>query len=311
MSKLHLITSRLASKIRLNNALAVAPRSSPPLPHDLILYEYEASPWCRLVREYLTILDLDADIRPCPRQTLFLEGAFDSSSRFRPEAMKYFKDATRSDDLTFPLLVDQTNKNDDPVMVCQSYEILQHLWDQYGQSVLPTRRHRPDQRVNAAAIPFPVKFLSLAAPSYLRPFPTSGLLQTKSTTAIMDETLRLYQAEGCHESRLVREVLCTLELPYKSISAGKGTFIRLPTDHDTPPILVVAENSTTTTTLQGAEACMQYLWDRYRDPESSALPSWFNSIPTQNIGRSGSFSVGAYTAFLKGSRALVPPRALD
>jgi glutathione S-transferase len=331
--RLDIVSSRLASKLRLDAARAAAPRSSPPPSHHLILYEYEASPWCRLVREQLTILDLDAHIRPCPRQTLLSEGAFSASSRFRPEAMNhYLKDYSynnSTDDLTFPLLVDQTtstdNDDDDPVVICQSYEILHHLWENYGKSVLPSStsdetRRRPDQRVNAAHIPFPIRFLSLAGPSYLRPFPTCGLLQTPST--MYDDgsssLLTLYQAEGCPESRLVREVLCTLELPYKSVSTGKGTtstpFLFDDDKDDTElPVLVVED---TMTTLQGAKACTDYLWERYWDPKlntnnKSSLPSWFDPVPTPNLGRAGSFSVGAYTAFLKGSRALVPPQSLE
>ena len=67
--------------------------SSPPPPnHDLTLYEFEGSPWCRLVREYATVLDLTLQIRPCPRQTLLYgEGSFTSESRFRPDAMKFHK----------------------------------------------------------------------------------------------------------------------------------------------------------------------------------------------------------------------------
>lgn len=33
---------------------------------DLILYEYEASPFCRKVREAMGILDLTVEMRPCP-----------------------------------------------------------------------------------------------------------------------------------------------------------------------------------------------------------------------------------------------------
>ena len=36
----------------------------------IILYEYEACPFCRKVREALTSLDLDYVARPCPRETM-------------------------------------------------------------------------------------------------------------------------------------------------------------------------------------------------------------------------------------------------
>ena len=45
----------------------------------LILYEYEACPFCRKVREALTQLDLSVQIRPCPR----------GGQRFRPEVVRH------------------------------------------------------------------------------------------------------------------------------------------------------------------------------------------------------------------------------
>ena len=318
LSRWDKLASRLATRLRGNIGLEAAVRRGlPPPKHRLILYEYEASPWCRLVREYATILNLSLHIRPCPRQTLFLEGAFDASSRFRPEAMNYLQTHRHTDDLTFPLLVDATAaaavaaKEDKPIVVTQSYDILEHLWKNYGQNVLPNQ-HRPDQKWNSSQIPFPLRFLSLAGPSYLRPWPTSGVLQTPS---LWDEKsthkLTLYQAEGCPESRLTREILCTLELPYQSIPVGQNSSNSLPVDGDDTsnalhtPVLIDGDY-----TLQGAHACIEHLWNNYRDPNGK-LPVWWNPKPSPNLGRAGSFGVGAYTAFLTGSRAFVPSQAMQ
>jgi hypothetical protein len=121
-------------QLQLQSLSTTAPSSSlPPPKHNLTLYDFEGSPWCRLVREYATILDLTLHIRPCPRQTLFYgEGSFTLESKFRPEAMKLYKQMKRKkhkqnivvdsdgdgDDkneneevdycMTFPLLVDRT-----------------------------------------------------------------------------------------------------------------------------------------------------------------------------------------------------------
>lgn len=295
-------SSRLATRLRGNVAIAAAARSEPPPPHKLTFYEYEASPWCRLVREYATILDLQMHIRPCPRQTLFLEGAYDASSRFRPEAMSLLKEHHQTDDLTFPLLVDHTDESKDPVVLTQSYSILEHLWGHYGQSVLPDQK-RPDQQWNSSRIPFPLRFLSLVAPSYLRPLPTCGIFQTKSVPLDQiqhsNKQLVLYQMEGCPESRVVREVLCALELPYMSVPAGQGCsspLKRIPTLLDVDSV------------RKGADECTAYLWNKYRDPNAE-LPLWWNQLTSSNLGRSGAFGVVAYTAFVKGRRAFVPPSA--
>ena len=64
--------------------------------------------------------------------------------------------------------------------------------------------------------------------------------------------------------------------------------------------------------ISGAKECVEYLWETYGDP-TQPNPTWFSRIsPEDNIGRSdGSFSIGAYTAFIKGTRAFVPPKALQ
>ena len=95
--------SRITSALRLYNGSKVALRKSRSVPpHSLVLYEYEQSPWCRKVRETLCILDLDAEIKPCPRETFRAEGAFSTVSINRRElSERYGKDR-----LLFPFLVD-------------------------------------------------------------------------------------------------------------------------------------------------------------------------------------------------------------
>lgn len=310
LQSFHRFSSRLASLCRPGVAVDAARRRSRDGPpnHHLILYDFEASPWCRLVREYATILDLKLHIRPCPRQTLVMEGAFDATSRFRPEAMDYLRKYHGTDDLTFPLLVDCTDSGSDPTVIVQSYDILDHLWKCYGQDVVPTKdnsKPRPDQRWNATSIPFPLRFLVLGAPSFLRPWPTCGIMKTPSiwNHDDNDKELTLYQAEGCPESRLVRETLCTLEIPYLSSPTGNGSSHLLPDGTSETPVLIDGD-----TALQGANACQEYLWATYRDP-NGRLPQWWNFPPKDNIGRDGSVGVGVYAAFLRGSRAFVPDRA--
>lgn len=304
------VSSVLASGTRGNVARSVARRKSrslaTPPEHDLVLFDYEASPWCRLVREYLTILDLKVQIHPCPRQTLFLEGAFDKTSRFRPEAMGYLKTTYPTDDLTFPLLVDRTKSKETPVVIKESYAIIEHLWENYGKGI-ELGQDRPDKWWNSPSLPFVVRFLSLAGPSYCRPFPSCGILQTPSIWNAADgQELVLFQSEACPESRLVRETLCTLEVPYLSVAAAVGSFNLSLMGTDCPiPVLKDGEHH-----CYGASECTSHLWDTYKDP--NRRPNLWRSISSEeNLGRSGSFGVGAYTAFLQGNRAFVPQQAMD
>ena len=76
MRILDVTTSLLTSLGRLGQGHAVGAIGRRP-EKPLILYEYEACPFCRKVREALTALDLQADIRPCPR----------GGERFRPDVI--------------------------------------------------------------------------------------------------------------------------------------------------------------------------------------------------------------------------------
>ncbi len=82
-------TSLLATVARVGSGISVGSLGARPA-QPVELYEFEACPYCRKVREALTILDLDARIYPCPK----------GGTRFRPALMK------RGGKLQFPYLVD-------------------------------------------------------------------------------------------------------------------------------------------------------------------------------------------------------------
>jgi hypothetical protein len=68
----------------------------------LILYEFEACPFCRKVRESASALGLELHVKPTPRETL-TEYGFSSKSRFRPEVKNHPKGGA----LRFPFLIDE------------------------------------------------------------------------------------------------------------------------------------------------------------------------------------------------------------
>jgi glutathione S-transferase len=152
----------------------------------LTLYDFEACPFCRRVREALTALHLDVDIRPCPR----------NGQRFRTEALRIGGKAQ------FPLLVDA---NVDMVLY-ESETIVEHLFRQYGPGdVVAAYRARPLAPVTRA----------LAFATRLG----RGLSARPSHAP--REPLRLWSFEASPFSRLVRERLSELELPYTLHNLGK------------------------------------------------------------------------------------------
>jgi glutathione S-transferase len=184
---LDVTTSFLASAARLGSGMkvgALGPR--PELP--LELYEFEACPFCRKVREALSILDLDAHIRPCPK----------NGPRFRPHVVE------RGGKAQFPYLVDPNTGKE----MYESDDILRYLFERYGDGGVP---------LALAAGPFTLA--SAAAAGFLRP----GFGARYRPARVPEQPLELYSFEASPFCRIVREVLCSLELPYLLHNVAKGS----------------------------------------------------------------------------------------
>lgn len=175
----------LASTLSLwRGALVVSPAQQPPLP--ITLYDFEACPYCRLVREALTALHLDVVVKPCPRRGL----------RFRPEALQV------GGKLQFPLLVDPNGD----VTLYESRAIVAYLFKRYGGGEVPLwYRALPLQPIQSA-LTFAVR-------------PGRGMFARASRAP--KEPLALWSFEASPFSRLVRERLTELELPYVLHNLGK------------------------------------------------------------------------------------------
>jgi glutathione S-transferase len=183
--QLAVLASVLTSSVELwRGCLVEQIATAPKLP--LVLYEYEACPYCRLVREALTALHLDAHIRPCPRK----------GQRFRPEALRI------GGKRQFPLLIDPNTG----ISLYESRDIVRYLFKTYGSGQVPARcRPRITQPLS--------NVLAL-----LTRLGSGGFARASKAPA---EPLHLWSFEGSPYSRLVRERLCELELPYTLHNLGK------------------------------------------------------------------------------------------
>ena len=187
MQLINALTSTLASTARGWRGTKAARTSRQP-ETMLKLYEYEGCPFCRLVRETLTELDLDAVIYPCPR----------GGSRWRPEAERV------GGRMQFPLLVDD-NTGD---VLYESADIIAHLRTHYGTG------HR-----RQASAPGRRAQLGSSAASALRGFAGTRAQGGGDGPA---QPLELYSFESSPFSRIVRETLCELELAYVLRNMGKA-----------------------------------------------------------------------------------------
>lgn len=162
----------------------------------LKLYDMEASPYCRLVREVLTELDLDVLILPCPA----------GGTRYRLEAERI------GGKQQFPLLVDDNTGT----VVYESADIVEYLARTYEGRVRGTRGLSRQLAVGSS-------FLSSAL--LWRPLGISGLKARRSKPPA--QPLVLYSFEGSPYSKRVRARLTELELAYELRNTGKGAMTDL------------------------------------------------------------------------------------
>ena len=182
-----IVSSTVASAVRFplgHRVGAIGPR---PVKR-LELYDIEACPYCRKVREALTMLDLDVLIRPTPH----------GGTRWRPAAIR------EGGKRQFPLLVDP---NFD-LLLYESSDIVEHLYRRYGQGQPPLGLR-----------------LGLLgdATSGMASVIRGGAGRNVRPNRAPDQPLELWSFELSPYSRKVRETLCELEIPYVLHNLGRSS----------------------------------------------------------------------------------------
>ncbi len=146
------------------------------------LYEFEACPFCRRVREVVTLLNLDVEIYPCPK----------GGKRFRQMVEQM------GGKQQFPFMVDDNTGE----KMYESQQIVNYLFNQYGKTGrVPTKFQRYPK------LPY-IGMLSSISSSF------RGLKSKAKNVQAPEQLLHLWSFEASPYTRLVREVLCELEIPY-------------------------------------------------------------------------------------------------
>ena len=182
---LDVLNSTLTSTLRFWRGTNARAAAKQPKKH-LELYEFEACPFCRLVREALTELDLDEMIYPTPH----------GGKRFRPKVAKL------GGKQQFPFLVDPNSGKS----MYESADIIDYLYRRYGGRAAPARLLRPLDVSSSVLAGVP----RVRAGSRVRP------------SKAPKRPLELFSFESSPYSRRVRELLSELELPYLLRSTGKA-----------------------------------------------------------------------------------------
>ncbi len=187
MRALAVASSLAATLARVGSGMqvgALGPRPEKPLE----LYEFEACPYCRKVREALSLLDLSATILPCPKR----------GPHYREEVK------ARGGRAMFPYLVDPNTGEER----YESDEIVAYLYEHYGAGPPP-----------ALLRPGPLNDVTTMLASGMRP--AGGAFYREARRP--EQPLERWSFEASPFCRLVRERLCSLELPYRLHNVAKGS----------------------------------------------------------------------------------------
>lgn len=169
----------------------------------IILYEYEACPFCKKVRELMSVLDLDYLAYPCPRETLKSHAVY-KDSRYRPAVKK------SGGTLMFPYMEDPNTQ----VKMYNSEDIMRYLISTYAPNASLPYTYR-------IANYGPLKFASLLLVSFCRPLMDMGILRVPSRKPSKPLEVWGYEASG--HVRRVREVLSSLELQHVMHTIALGS----------------------------------------------------------------------------------------
>lgn len=178
-----------------SSVLGDVPRPDKPL----ILYEYDASPFCKRVREMINLLDLTVEYRPCPgaRQGKFSQQLLQRTGR-----------------QTVPYLVDPNTKEE----MFESNDIIEYLLTAYGPS--------PDAYDRKALWPITFESFSISTSTMvaiLRDMPGARRQDNARPDNEDMKPLELWGYECSPFVRPVREKLGSLCLPHKMISCSRGS----------------------------------------------------------------------------------------
>ncbi|KAH7435565.1 hypothetical protein KP509_06G069600 [Ceratopteris richardii] len=206
----------------------------PPKPIEI--YEFEGCPFCRKVREIVSILDLDVLYYPCPQ----------GGPNFRPKAIQL------GGKKQFPYMVDPNTG----ISMYESDDIIKYLVEKYGNGQVPL-------------------LLSLGLLTTLTAgfamIARMGKGSKYSPAKLPEKPLELWAYEASPFCKIVREVMVELELPHIYHSTPRGSRKRFElfkrVGHFQVPYL---EDPNTGVKMFESAFIIEYLQQTYALPKTSS-----------------------------------------
>lgn len=222
-------------------------------PEPIEIYEFEGCPFCRKVREGVSILNLKVLYKPCPKD----------GRNYRNEIKTQYGPKS-----TFPFMNDPNTG----VTMFESDDILNYLFKTYGDGEVPSS-------LTGAAVPL------TAGLGLLPRFNKGGQMKpsrfgtnkdramsvlllnddkTEKSASASPQPLILWSYEGSPFCKIVREELCELEIPHVQISTPRGSPNRqLMMDRVGRFQAPYLEDPNEDIALWESEAIVEYLQKRY------------------------------------------------
>jgi glutathione S-transferase len=205
----------------------------------LVLYEMENCPFSRKAREALSMLGLDAEIRPCPEH----------DRHHRPDLTRLIGDEQ------IPVLLDPNTGS----TIKDSDRIVSYLFSTYGDGRKPPLRLRAGKLTTLSS-----KLASKIRADRGTQFEPARRPQ---------QPLELWGYEASPETRLIREELSRFALPYVARNVARGSAKLKELERSTKIPMLVDPN--TGAKLDGASQARRYLARTYGLEQSkthSSLP---------------------------------------
>jgi len=177
-------TSEIGKRVTERSKVSEFPRPSQPLE----IYEFEGCPFCRKVREAVSILDLDVLFYPCPK----------NGPNYRMKAMEL------GGKQQFPYLVDPNSG----VAMYESDDIIKYLFNTYGDGEVPFL--------------LSPSFLTVLSCG-LAMAPRGGKGNAYVGSKAPEKPIVYWGYEGSPFCKLVREALVELEIPHLQKTCARGS----------------------------------------------------------------------------------------
>jgi len=184
-SEKYKIISALGFYLQEDNKMTIQRKLDKPI----VIYEFESCPFCKKVREAVSILDLPVLFKPSPR----------GGVKHRQEVV------SRGGKSQFPYLVDENTGEE----MYESGDIIRYLYQTYGDT----------EAVPGLLSDNFANTLSLGIASLLR----AGKGSSYAEACVPKEPLTLWGYEASPFVKLVRERLCELEIPYKLVPCARSS----------------------------------------------------------------------------------------